>query len=551
MNRSTVFVAAAIFTLGGCIVALEDYDQYKLRETVIDELPPTCPAKCYGDGTPSVLQDVGACKSGTPVCEGSQVVSCDGWVAPSLELCNAGSGSDADEDCSSKACDNVFEWSGRIGDTMNIETLNGLAMGADGSVVLTGKFTGTFGLGGGLPNITDTNATVVAKYKSDGTPAWMANIKYKDQNPIAVRDIAVDGNNRIYFAGQYNFQNTGALYGYLGTLTPEGVLGASSLQLGAAPTGAGDMNAIAVDVIGGVYVAGTITGSAPVLCANPAMVHTAGANPNMVVVRTKGTTGSDCIYGKVFPGGKQIPTAMTVGTVAGKETLVVIGTYEGSFSTLPLAPVGQAYGFVMQLDAFTGTESWQMAFVANAAQSRVEVNNVAIDSTGRIFVTGAIYGEVVVDGQSFTGDAAGDMFIASFQPANPSMKLTGFRLVKGAGVQKGVDVAIQGDKVFVSGYFDGGIDLADMTKLPAKIPSDVQGPFWLQLDPMTLDAYWIHTLGVVDANGGANPADSLRLALSPTSASQMAIAGTAKRNIMLSNVFDGTSVDIFVGVLNR
>jgi hypothetical protein len=205
----------------------------------------------------------------------------------------------------------------------------------------------------------------------------------------------------------------------------------------------------------------------------------------------------------------------------------------------------------MLFDALTGAEQGKTALVAKGAQSRVEVSDVAIDSTDHLFVTGTIYNEVIFDGQSFSGDAEGDMFIASYTLANPAPKLEGVRLIKGTGVQKGVDVAIQSDKVFVSGYFDGGINLTEVTKLPAKIPTKAQGPFWVELDPTTLEVHWIHTLGVTDPNGAANPADSLRLTPAPTNPFKMALAGTAKRDITLSEVFDGTSVDVFVGVLNR
>ncbi len=548
MQPSKMLLAAAIFTLGGCFVVLDDYDSYQKKPAV--EPPPECPTVCYGDSTQDdTLAGIGACKWGQPVCEGSALVSCMGWGAPSLEVCNAGMGPDADENCDGKACEHVYRWSSRFGDTATAETFQSLAIGTDGSLALTGTFSGNLNVGGSVPGISGTNATFLAKYDPNGNPLWLREVKYSSNEPIRLRDVAVDGNNRVYIAGQFDFMGAGNVYGYLNTVDVNGTPSMSSFQFGGPIPNAGDIASIAIDANGTLYGTGTIVNMKTVPCSATVLMNQP-STPNMVVFHTQTTAGFQCIYGTYFPGGTHRPVDIAVGSGNSADKLVVAGTYEGALDMLPAAPAGRPNGFILQLDAATGNIKWQTAMTTPAAQSKIEVAHVTVDSTGLVYVTGTIYDLVTFDNQGVTADPDGDMFVAAYNPSDPIKPLVNLRLVNGLEAQKGMDIVAYGGKLFAAGTFRSEIQLTNAGEPAPKIAVDARGPFWMELDPKTLAVRWVHTLGVADPmENPMNPIDSVQLAPVRSVPASIGLAGTAKRTIKLSQDHPGATIDVFAGVL--
>lgn len=548
MQRSKMLLAAAIFTLGGCFVVLDDYDSYQKKPDV--EPPPECPTVCYGDSTQDdKLAGIGACNWGQPVCEGSALISCSGWGAPSLEVCNAGVGPDADENCDGKACEHVYKWSSRFGETTTAETLQSLALGTDGSLVLTGTFSGTLNVGGNVPAISGTNATFLAKYDPNGNPLWLREVKYTSNEPIRLRDVAVDGNNRVYIAGQYDYMGGGNVYGYLNAVDVNGTPSMSSFQFGGPSPNTGDLASISIDASGTLYGTGTIVNMKTVPCSATVLMNQP-STPNMVVFHTQATAGFECIYGNYFPGGTHRPVDIAVGNGTSANMLVVVGTYEGTLDMLPAAPAGRPNGFILQLDAATGNIKWQAAVLTPDAQSKIEVAHVTVDSTGFVYLTGTIFNRVTFNGQDAIADPEGDMFVAAYNPSDSMKPLIALRLFNGLEAQKGTDIVAYGGKLFAAGAFKSEIQLMNAGEPATKIAADARGPFWMELDPKTLAVRWAHSLGIADPmENPMNPFDSVQFAPMRTVQASIGFAGTAKRTMKLANDHAGTSVDVFAGVL--
>ncbi len=533
MKSTTVMALTLLLTLGGCALVLDDYDQYSLEREPVEVLD--CPSACYTGLAGK--ENVGVCKAGTRECPVGDVESaCVGEILPSLEVCVT-MGENLDEDCDGASCLHEVLWSDRIGDMAGSETLSGLVLSPDGGMVLTGTYIGTlaldtmvFGSSGG--EVVD----FVAKYGPDKTPQWVKRAMYNSFTPATVTDVAVNEANTTFITGQFVF--AGNPYGYMGAVDTSGNMN-MDFQFGGL-TGQGAGHAVAVDSSGLLHFVGTTQGVLVPPCSGS--IHDAGGTRDLVYAQSSAVALGSCKAGVPFPGGPHNPTDIAVGPMG---TVVIVGTYGGTLSSLPMANA-LPNGFILQLAATTGIPLWEAHIAPAGPQSKVDIDAVATNSAGHIFVVGTIINDVSTDDRVLAAAADGDAFVAAYDPAVGKNPLW-VRIFGGVGEQRGTGVVVHAGKLLVSGSSNGVLDFG--TSEVAKLPSDSFGPFWIELAMDTGDVPWVHPLASSSMQVGT--ADILRISTSPVHSSKVALGGTSSRTIRLGKDFPGATQDIFFGMIGQ
>ncbi len=310
---------------------------------------------CYSG--PSVTEGVGPCKAGTQVClaDGSGFGSCDGEVTPADETC----GAPGDEDCD--------------GET-NEEGEGCVCLPDEMISCYTGPV-GTEGVGICAPG--------VATCAADGTELGpcVGDIIPALEDCATPDDDDCDGNAPLCPGSHIWSKRFG---------DPLDQMSFS----------------VSSDAAGNVYVTGQYFGSVD-FGAGP--LPSAGGGDVFVM---KLDPAGNHLWSKRFgDGAAQIGTGVAIDPAG---DVVVTGHFEGSidFGGGPLTSAGATDVFVAKLDS-SGNHLWSKRFgqVDNQTSS-----GVATDSTGNVFLTGALSGTADFGGGLLISAGGPDVFIVKLDP---------------------------------------------------------------------------------------------------------------------------------------
>ncbi|MGQ0826468.1 MAG: SBBP repeat-containing protein [Actinomycetota bacterium] len=338
-----------------------------------------------------------------------------------------------------------------------------VAVGPGGEAYIGGGFAGTVNFGGHVISSPTPNRTgMVFKLASDGTVPWARVVGSATGG--SVEAVATDGARVVATGGWRNGNPSN------GNRT-EVLLAAFSAASGAiivAPRGeAGTGTAVGFGIAlasdGHATIAGHFEERATVGGRSLTSV-----GPSDVFVAQYAPTGAG-VWANRYGGGGADRAASVAAAPNGD--LVVVGTFAGTVAfggPAPLVAAGQPDIFAVRLTT-TGAHIWSRRFGHGASFASDTVQDVAIDQSGNVLLTGEAYpypGEPIDFGTgplSSNGGASGDPYLVKLNTDGETVwaKLFPSRVGTIAGMNHGDAVATApGGDVIFAGRFVRDIDVA-------------------------------------------------------------------------------------------
>ncbi len=341
-----------------------------------------------------------------------------------------------------------------------------------GSIVLAGSYAGA-PVFGGCPALAGPDDLYVVKLKSTGECAWAKSFTAPGAHvSIAVNDkgkIAVAGDS----AGVVDF-HTGA-NGLLPLAGNKGgghdcflaQLDADGNVVRAAAYGGNDddvVNDVAFDIKGGIIITGTYKSDALGFDdGHNALPHN-GMLDQAFVARFDDTVVSWAVG---FPGkGEQRSTALAVA----KDVAFVAGDFNGTMDTPPSAdPLtikGRAF-FLLGLDISSGNVLRRQAFDGAGPKT---IRDMATDGADTVALTGSLDGDV--DFGLVKLNAKGGIVVARLDTKNVTA-LSSVVFGSDAPERAGNGILIDGASLFITGSFNGNLDLGEKEPMKSGGGADV------------------------------------------------------------------------------
>lgn len=365
--------------------------------------------------------------------------------------------------------------------------------------------------------------------------------------------LAVDGSGQAVLAGYTTSSNFPVLAAGQGTLA--GGKDAFVVKLNAAGTGLvfstylggsgqDEAKAVAVDVSGAIYVAGsTYSSNFPTLSAFQTM--NAGGQDGFLA---KFSTGGSRLYSTLL-GGQADDRINAVAVDASGQAYVTGGTGSANFPTLGAAQPALAGGqdaFVTKLAA-GGTQLLYSTFLGGAGGGTgapEEGAGIAVDASGNAYVVGttsSLNFPVVSAYQATHRGGTLDAFIAKLNPAGNALLFSTY--LGGGGADYGLAIAL---------HVNGIPHVAGQTNswnFPTKDPlqatnAGLQDAFVAQISPNGSALLWSSYLGGGQADGAT--------AIGVDTSATIHVAGvTQSSNFPLRNALQGTHAGLLDSFVAR
>lgn len=341
-------------------------------------------------------------------------------------------------------------WEKRFGDaTWASQTGTGVAVDADGNVVVVGDFSDTLWFGG--PTLTSAGPAdiFVAKFNPAGNHIWSR--AFGDPASQRAKAVACDQEGNVIVAGDFegtiNFgDGTLVTKGYddvfVAKFTPGGTL-LWSIQFGA--DSAQGVAGVAVSKTGDIALTGSFANS----------VSFGGA--------TLDAQGFDAFVVVLDPGGShrwsrnlgdaEVQQGLSVGFDP-SGNVVIGGDLKGAidFGDEVLESAGDEDAFAAKFDP-QGTYLWGRRIGGTSPDGNTKVT---VDAAGSVVLTSTFGGTVDAGGGPLESAGNADILVVKLDPAGTHMWSRRFG---DAENQSGAAIASWGlQEVFVAGNYDGGID---------------------------------------------------------------------------------------------
>ena len=402
---------------------------------------------CYS-GVPASTEDVGICKGGTRTCnaDGTSYGACVEEVTPQPADDCAVIG---DEDCDGSGCSDPL-WSKIFGDSSD---QGAGVVGTDGSgnVYVAGTFQGTVQLGQTTLISAGSSDIFLVKLSAEGEPLWSK--RFGDASDQLVKGLAVTPAGVValvgYFRGTLSFGGTPLISAggddvFVAKLDPAGEelwrkgYGAASNQRA---------QDVAIDSVGNVVVTGDYLEAIDFGNGNLPLF----GDSSVFLAKLSSDSGNG-MWSKGFVGGFHNARAVAVD---GSDSVLAAGSYSGTinFGTGTLTSVGGIEDmYLVKLDA-QGDTSWAQSF---GGASTDYPRDVAIDSSGNIFLAGHFRETVNFGGATMTSAGLFDVCVAKFTTAGNHIWSKRFG---DAESQSPLSIAIDSaGGMVVAGNFDGSVD---------------------------------------------------------------------------------------------
>lgn len=373
--------------------------------------------ECYPG--PAGTVGVGMCGAGTRLCgaDGSAWESCAGAVTPSIEKCETFE----DEDCDGDGyCTGAYRWS-RVFGGEGEDSAYGLAIDADGNIIVTGSFSGEFTLGPTTLLSQGGHDLFVAKLSAAGEVLWTKGIGGSAED--VWNRVAVDSGGNIVLAAEIegNGQGQVLLGGQCPPVSPQGVGTTDILIEKLSPDGDcifgtlfGDQQAqevlsVEVDDSDNLYITGRFSGE---LAFGGVPVLSAGAN-RLDYVAKLNTVGV-CEWARQYGTDGESGTRSI--TILPSSDLVIAGYFNSSidFGDGVTTTAGGYDGFVARLSP-SGDCLWSKPF-GTAAHEQVYQVSPGPDDT--LFLVGEFEGAMLLGDTMLTSAGELDFLVAKMDAAN-------------------------------------------------------------------------------------------------------------------------------------
>lgn len=304
-------------------------------------------------------------------------------------------------------------WVNPFGNSEHSEFVNSVAADHQGASIVGGRFLGTVAFGEDERRKTSITAKnidgYIARYGRGGQFHWVQQLIATDHGAADVEDIAVDAQGNIYIAGEY-FDELILGYGQPGETTL-----AASAQNG----------------------------------------FVAKYRSNGQLVWAKAILGND----EVFPFGIAVNEKGQVA-ISG----VAYGTYTFGKDEPHERTVTNLGGFVAVYNAENGQFKWASLLTRESNTSDSNAEGVSLDPYGNTYITGYVQDDVtfgegeanektITDGHYQT--SRGDAFIAKYDPYGAFQwvtRITGFNSESGSAIRVG-----KNGMIYIAGQFNGDV----------------------------------------------------------------------------------------------
>ena len=362
-------------------------------------------------------------------------------------------------DCASTLCDlNVCKsnitWADRAGDALDQAAL-GVAIDAQGDVIVTGSFHGTMDWGG-EPLVSAGGSDIfLAKLDPAGKPLWSK--RFGDAADQAGAAVAVSSAGQIWVTGGVtgNVDFGGGVLAsadplgdaFLASFGPGGTY-VSALRYGGAQAQRG--TALTMGINGHLFLGGVFDGSLDLGCGP----LTGAGSGDIFVAHLEGSGG--CVFSRSF-GDASAQELLSLSPDASSNVLLG-GRFKGTVNfggaalTMPTTTFG---AFAAKLDG-VGGHIFSTAF-GNTTLAQ-QADSVATDPSGNVFVAGSFSGVLTAGGTKLTSVGLGDLFVLKLDPGGTA--IWALRLGDTADQVGAVHLAVDpAGNVLLAGTLQGTIDL--------------------------------------------------------------------------------------------
>lgn len=401
---------------------------------------------CYTGSLPT--KDVGACRSGERTCnpDGSGFGVCAGQVTPVPDDCAT---PDIDEDCDgvfAPACPGANLFGSRFGGQGDDEGRS-VAFDAAGNLYATGSFDGSIDFGGGALMSAGGKDVFVVKLGPSGEHIFSKSFgdAAADQVGLSIA-VGADGSAVItgHFAGSIDFgagsmMSAGGKDVFVAKLSSAGDVvwagafgGAGALQEGLAAS---------VDGAGDVFVAGVFDGTLDV----DGTPHVSLGGQDAFVAKLASATGGRLWSVALGGAGKQSARALAVDKDG---NALVGGGFEDSIAVGASAALsaGGEDAFYAKLGSEGGAP---MALAQYGDAMNQAITGIAAGGDGGHVIAGRFEGAIDFGGGPLAGAGAEDIFIASYNAAGELVFAKGFgdkssQIVEGIAVDAAGAIVMAG-----------------------------------------------------------------------------------------------------------
>ena len=359
----------------------------------------------------------------------------------------------------------TFEWAVSAGGTLHDKT-RGIALDADGNVLLTGEFTGTATFG--EHSVTSAGAMdfFVAKVDPRGKTLWVrSGGGEKIDRGYAV---ATDPAGNCYVTGHFEspeakfdsatIQSGGDYDLFVAKYDPRGKL--VWVRTGGG-TGYDYEHGIAADEHGNVFVTGAVVGEGRF--ASEMLGH---AGPSHVFCLALDGDGK-LLWAHAADGAG---SSSGHAVAADRKGNCYVGGYAGGAGTFGGEKIANAAGqdvLVAKFDA-KGKLGW---LHAGHGSSSAMVHELTADAEGNVWASGMFKNELKLGDRNVTNSGQHDLLLTSF---DPSGKRLWTKTAGGAGIDYGLGVATDGKgNSFLTGSFTGRVDFDGTTQSSNGAAADI------------------------------------------------------------------------------
>jgi hypothetical protein len=431
---------------------------------------PNSQTACYSG--PASTEGVGLCAGGMMTClsDGSGFGPCEGQTVPTLENC----ASTADEDCNglTDPCVGSAIWAAAYGGDSD-QWGSSIATDPEGNVAVFGMFSGSIDFGGNPLPGSGTPDMFLTKLSSTGNTVWSKPF-VSIGTPGYPSQVAFDNAGNIYITGSFMSSTD---FGD-GLIDPQGdsdvflvkldPMGNTLWSRSFGDTGTQIPHALAVTPIG-VAIAGTFAGS--VYFGGNVLASTDGS-PDIFLAHFN--ADGDLLFDTRFGDGDLQDGR---GLAVDDDGNFLLGaTVHGSvdFGSNILTSSGQDDIAIAKFN-LDGGHLWSKLIGNSSAQG---VDNVAMDSSGHVIVTGMTSGTVDFGGGPLSPPGASGFYVLKLDPSGDYLWT---RLYGNDYPAPPVFAAADGyDNVLLTGYFQSTLDLGGPILATSAGSHDV---FALKLSP--------------------------------------------------------------------
>lgn len=344
--------------------------------------------------------------------------------------------------------------------------ITGVAVDGHGDIFVTGNFIGTIDFGAGpVLSAGGSYDIFIAKYSAEGAHLWSKTFGSPVVTGFATDTgygIAVDTNdNSVVVTGVYDtsvdfggglLNPVGGVNLFLVKFRSDGVHGWSKRVVGA--NGAVP-HAVAIDKTGNIFLTGEFY--SPVNFGNGMVTNYGVSNSDMFVAKYSTNGGNLWVkhFGRVATQCRGHSVAVDV---AGDVIIAGVTTDTNSFGGALLGGRGMEDIVLAKYSGVDGSHRWSTSFGSLYYDLPF---GVAVDSAGRITITGAVRKPIDFGGGILPVVSGRNIFVANFN-ANGSHR---WSKIYGNGSESGAAVAVTPDgRIFVTGLFSS---ISDFGGYPA------------------------------------------------------------------------------------